>query len=88
MNLRLSGTPSVSAAWVERIDEEHANARPLWQTMRAPEYLSASQIEQIETASVLRKEPHPWTYKAGNADLVVALPPQSVATITIEFGHS
>jgi hypothetical protein len=56
--------------------------------MGAPEYLSALQVEQIETASVLRKEQQPSTYDAGNVSLAVALPPQSVAAITIEFGQS
>jgi hypothetical protein len=56
--------------------------------MGAPEYLSALQVEQIETTSVLRKEPQLWTYEAGNISLSVALPPQSVAAITIEFGQS
>jgi beta-xylosidase len=69
----------------ERIDEEHANPRLLWQTMGEPEYLSASQVEQLEMASTLRKKSLPWTHHRGNIDLAVALPPQSVAAITIEF---
>jgi xylan 1,4-beta-xylosidase len=88
VNLRLSSAPSPRTAWIERIDEDHANPRRLWQTMGAPEYLSALQVEQIETTSVLRKEPQLWTYEAGNISLSVALPPQSVAAITIEFGQS
>ena len=58
--------------------------------MGEPEYLSASQVEQLEAASTLRKEAQPWTQalgaqKLGNMDLAVTLPPQSVAAITIEF---
>jgi xylan 1,4-beta-xylosidase len=89
VNLRLSGAPAPRTAWIERIDEDHANPRHLWQTMGEPEYLSAWQVEQLETASTLRKEAQPWTDGSGNAsgniDLAVALPPQSVAAITIEF---
>jgi xylan 1,4-beta-xylosidase len=88
VNLRLSSAPSPRTAWIERIDEDHANPRRLWQTMGAPEYLSALQVEQVETASVLRKESQPWTYETGNIGLAVALPPQSVVAITIEFGQS
>ena len=88
VNLRLSSAPSPRTAWIQRIDEDHANPRRLWQTMGAPEYLSALQVEQIETASVLRKEPQPLTYEAGSISLAVALPPQSVVAITIEFGQS
>jgi hypothetical protein len=53
--------------------------------MGEPEYLSESHIEQLEAASTLRKESQLWTHRQGNIDLAVALPPQSVAAITIEF---
>jgi xylan 1,4-beta-xylosidase len=85
LNLRLSDAPAPLAAWIERIDEDHANPRGLWQAMGEPEYLSALQVEQLEAASILRKESQPWTYKRGDIDLAVALPPQSVAAVTIEF---
>ena len=85
LNLRLLGAPEPRTAWIERINEDHANPRRLWQTMGEPEYLSASQIEQLEAASTLRKESQLWTYKQGDIDLAVILPPQSVAAITIEF---
>jgi xylan 1,4-beta-xylosidase len=85
LNLRLSGAPAPRAAWIERIDEDHANPRQLWQEMGEPEYLSALQVEQLQAASTLRKESQPWTHGRGNIGLAVALPPQSVAAITIEF---
>ena len=85
LNLQLSGAPAPRNVWIERIDEDHANPRRLWQTMGEPEYLSASQVEQLEMASTLRKESQPLTHHRGNIDLAVALPPQSVAAITIEF---
>jgi hypothetical protein len=53
--------------------------------MGAPEYLSALQVDQLEAASALRTEAQPWTGDAGNIDLAVAMPTQSVAAITIEF---
>jgi xylan 1,4-beta-xylosidase len=85
VNLKLSGAPAPGTAWIERIDDEHANPRLLWETMGEPEYLSASQVEQLEMVSTLRKESQSWTYDRGNIELAVALPPQSVAAITIEF---
>jgi xylan 1,4-beta-xylosidase len=84
-NLRLSNTPEPRTAWIERIDEDHSNPRRPWEAMGAPEYLSALQVEQLETASALRKEAQPWTCEAGNIDIAVALPPLSVAAITVEF---
>jgi xylan 1,4-beta-xylosidase len=85
LNLRLSDTPAPRMAWIERIDEGHANPRQLWQKMGEPEYLSALQVAQLESASTLRKEAQPWSQETGNIDLAIALPPQSVAAITIEF---
>jgi len=85
LNLRLSDAPAPCTTWIERIDEDHANPRRLWQEMGEPEYLSASQIEQLERSSALRKETQPWTEELGNINLTVALAPQSVAAITIEF---
>jgi xylan 1,4-beta-xylosidase len=87
LNLRLSSAPAARSAWIERIDEDHANPRRLWQTMGEPEYLSASQVEQLDKGSALRKEAQHWTQEPGTIDLAVALPPQSVAAITIEFAR-
>jgi xylan 1,4-beta-xylosidase len=85
VNLRLSGAPAPHSAFIERIDEDHANPRKLWVAMGEPEYLSASQVAQLDGASVLTRVPHPLVYVHGNIDLTFDLPPQSVASITIEY---
>jgi xylan 1,4-beta-xylosidase len=85
LKLQLSGAPAPRKAWIERIDENHANPRRLWQTMGEPEYLSALQVEQLQAASTLLKEPQAWTRRREKVDLAVTLLPQSVAAITIEF---
>ena len=85
VRLRLSGAPPPASAWIERIDEDHANPRALWHIMGEPGYLSALQVEQLNRASLLRKQPHPWTREKENLEFEVDLPPQSVAAITFEF---
>jgi len=85
VNVRLSGAPTPRAAWIERIDEDHANPRRLWQTMGEPTYLSALQLESLQAASDLRRDAHPWTYEQGTLALSVALPRQSVAAVTVTF---
>lgn len=85
VNLKLTSAPVPRAAWIERIDEDHANPRLLWQAMGKPEYLDALEVEQLEAASALRKEPQPFRHDEGDVNLTVVLPPQSVAAITIEF---
>jgi xylan 1,4-beta-xylosidase len=85
LNLRLSGAPAPRTAWIERIDEDHANPRRLWQTMGEPEYLSALQVEQLRRLRLCERNRNPGRNDGEKYDLAVALPPQSVAAITIEF---
>jgi xylan 1,4-beta-xylosidase len=85
VNLRLAGAPEPRTAWLERIDEEHANPRKLWQAMGEPTYLSELEVEELKMVSALRKEPQLWKYAGGNVDLALDVPPQSVAAITVEF---
>ena len=85
VNFRLSGASSPRAAFIVRIDEDHANPRKLWQKMGEPEYLSPPQVSQLEAASVLTRDLQPLICDHGHIDFKVHLPPQSVASITIEF---
>jgi xylan 1,4-beta-xylosidase len=85
VSFRLSGASTPRAAFIERIDEDHANPRKLWQAMGEPEYLSALQVCRLEGASVLTRDAQPLLCDRGNIDLKVDLPPQSVASITIEL---
>jgi xylan 1,4-beta-xylosidase len=87
VRVRLTGTGQPLAAQIERIDEEHANAKRHWQAMGEPKYPSGAQVEQLQAASRTTKEPQPWTCKAGVIQLDVDLPPQSVAAITLEFAN-
>ena len=87
VNVRLLGAPAPRTAWIERIDEDHANPRRLWQIMGEPTYLTPSEAERLKMASTLRPEAQPWTHEQGDIALAVALPPQSVAAITIEFAR-
>jgi xylan 1,4-beta-xylosidase len=85
LNVRLSGAPAPRAARIERIDEDHANPRRLWDGMGEPAYLSPWQVEQLQVTSMLRQESQPWTHDQEDIVLAVALPPQSMAAITVEF---
>jgi xylan 1,4-beta-xylosidase len=85
IHVRLLAAPAPQRAWLERIDEDHANARALWHTWGEPEYLSALEVEQLAQASALMQEPEPWTREGDNLGFHVSLPPQSVTALTIEF---
>jgi xylan 1,4-beta-xylosidase len=85
VHVRLLGVSEPQAAWLERIDEDHANARALWHRMGEPEYLSPLEVEQLAQASTLRQEPLPWTREGESLGFHISLPAQSVTAITIEF---
>lgn len=72
-------------AYVERIDEDHANAKRHWREMGEPDYLSAGDVEGLQAASRLVQEPQGWAYEDGVIHLELALPPHAVAAVTVEF---
>jgi xylan 1,4-beta-xylosidase len=71
--------------YIERIDEDHANPRKVWQEMGSPEYLSISEVERLQAASQLIQEPQSWLLVEGNIELLFDLPPHSLSAITLEF---
>ncbi len=86
VRLALADAPEPRAVTLERIDDEHANAKAAWRAMGSPEYLSDAQVQRLEEASRLRPESHPWKYEGGTAHLEVMLPPHAVAAVTVDFG--
>ena len=85
VEVRLTDAPALLAAYIERIDEDHANPRRRWREMGEPEYPSRSQVEQLEMASRLVKEPLAFAYEGGTARFKVDLPPHAVAAVTLEL---
>ncbi|MDQ4076483.1 MAG: beta-xylosidase [Chloroflexota bacterium] len=85
VRVRLAHAPAPRAAYVERIDEDHANPRRTWVEMGQPGYLNHRQVAQLQAASRLVKEPIDWRYEDETIHLDIDLPPNSVAAITVEF---
>jgi xylan 1,4-beta-xylosidase len=85
VRVRLTNAPERCRAYVERIDETHANPKRVWREMGEPEYLSAGQVERLEEASRMWKEPYPCEYKGGVLSFEITLPPQAVAAVTVEL---
>ncbi len=85
IEIRLDNAREPVAAYVKRIDDEHANAKRLWVEMGQPEYLQRKQIEQLEEASQLKTETQRFSYSDGVLSLKIHLPAHAVAAITIEF---
>lgn len=62
VRVHLAHAPEPSGAWLERIDEDHANAKRRWRALGAPEYLDGRAVEQLHEASRLTRQACPWTW--------------------------
>jgi xylan 1,4-beta-xylosidase len=82
VQMELAGAPEPLAAHIERIDDEHANAKRAWRQLGSPEYLSEEQVQQLESTSRLVPEPQAWRRENGKVVFDVELPPHGVAAVT------
>jgi len=85
VRVHLAQAPEPSGAWVERIDEDHANAKRRWQAFGAPEYLDSATPEQLHQASSVTRQASAWTWRDKRIGLELELPPHAVATLTVEL---
>jgi xylan 1,4-beta-xylosidase len=85
VQIELADAAPPRAAWLERIDEEHANAKRAWVEMGQPEYPGAKEVEQLHEGSRVVREPCALQYEGGVVHLDVEIPPHAVAAITVEF---
>jgi xylan 1,4-beta-xylosidase len=86
VRVHFAQAPEPSAAWVERIDEHHANAKARWHTLGEPEYLDAATLEQLHEASRVTRQACAWTWSDERIGLELELPPHAVAALTVELG--
>jgi xylan 1,4-beta-xylosidase len=85
VHVQLKDATRPRAVYLERVDKEHANPRALWRTMGEPEYLSPTEVEQLQAASCLSRQSHPFHFEKRTLQLEIDLPPHSVAALTMEF---
>ncbi|MGI8469603.1 MAG: GH39 family glycosyl hydrolase [Pyrinomonadaceae bacterium] len=85
VRVNLNNAPEKCSAFAERIDEHHANAKKIWQEMDKPEYLSAKQVENLQGASRLIREPVACQSKDKTASFEIEMLPHSVAAVTLEL---
>jgi xylan 1,4-beta-xylosidase len=83
ISLFVKGIQSVRTAYVERIDEAHANPKKAWAEMGSPTYLNREQIEFLTAKSELAREPVEWTQGDGGVTLELLIQPQSAVAVTL-----
>ena len=85
VEVTLTELPSPRDVYIERIDQDHANAKRLWIEMGMPALPTDREVEQLHVASQLVREPMRWTYAGKTLQLEFAVPPQGIAAITVEL---
>ncbi|MEO8848900.1 MAG: glycosyl hydrolase [Casimicrobiaceae bacterium] len=85
LRIQLKGLLAPRNVYIERIDDEHANAKRLWIEMNKPALPTQREVEQLHVASQIVRESLPWEFKAGTLDLEFTMPPQAIAAITVEL---
>ena len=88
IEIRLDNAREPIEARIRRVDEDHANAKRVWEEMGEPEYLSRKDVERLEEASQLVSEKQPIEFRDGSVFLRTTLPSHGVAAITIDFKQS
>jgi xylan 1,4-beta-xylosidase len=83
--LQLAAARQPDVVMLERIDEDNANARRLWEAMGRPTYPDQTQLERLHAASVVRSEPLDWQYENDTIEIEFPLPPHAVALVTLQF---
>jgi xylan 1,4-beta-xylosidase len=84
VHIELTDALPPHAVQIERIDEDHANAKKTWLLMGQPEYLREDQVQKLEAASRLVAEPQAYLYEQGKLSFEVKLPPHGVAAVTVK----
>ena len=84
VRIALAGIDPSGQVWIERIDQDHANAKRLWLEMGEPKFPSVREVAELHAASQIIRERQPWTRRQESVHLEVVMPPQSVAAITVQ----
>ena len=85
ITLTLNGTRRPVKATIERIDEDHCNARHQWKEMGSPEFPDQSQLALLEKASQLVVEPLEGQAHEHGIDFTFNLMPHAIAAIHLQY---
>lgn len=81
----LTRAPMPEDVFIERIDEDHANVVRHWHDMGSPKYLGTEEVNRLNEASKIVQEAQDWTFEEKTISLLVTLPPQAVAAVTLKL---
>jgi xylan 1,4-beta-xylosidase len=82
VRIEISHSSEVIQGYIERIDDDHCNTRAKWIEMGKPGTLKPNQVNELEDASLLIKEPQVVLYENNIISLEIVMPPQGTALVT------
>ena len=85
VHIQLTGLLSPRDVYIERIDDDHANAKKLWIEMGSPALPRPREVEQMRAASQIVRQPLSWKHKGDTLHLGVTMPAHSIAAVTVEL---
>ncbi len=85
IHIQLAGLLSPRDVYIERIDDDHANAKKLWIEMGSPALPRPREVEQLRTASQIVREPLLWKLEGETLHLDVTMPAHAIAAVTVEL---
>jgi xylan 1,4-beta-xylosidase len=88
VKVQLADVSPPTDVYIERIDDEHANAKNAWLQMGKPQFPTPRQVDVLNVASQLARETQTWKYENASIWLDVTVPPHSVAAVTLELAAS
>lgn len=88
ITLTLNGSRRPVKATIERIDEDHCNARHQWKEMGSPEFPDQSQLALVEKASRLISEPIQGQSHEHGIDYTFNLMPHAIAAVHLEYSRT
>jgi len=84
VSINLSDIDEIKAIRITRIDDKHANAKALWVSEGAPEYLSREMVKRLHNASELYYESLNMQSVDFSGELKMTIPEHGVISIDIE----
>jgi xylan 1,4-beta-xylosidase len=87
VRIEIANAPTPAGARLERIDEDHANAKKAWERIAAAGYGSEHElVTQARVASELMPEAVAYAFEGETVRAEFEIPPHAVAALTVDFG--
>jgi len=83
IKIEINGIGQVKKVLIERIDDNHDNARKIWEDMGSPEYLKNDEVKLLKEKSKVIQEKQKFTNNNENLHIEVSIPKYGVALIEI-----